>query len=160
MSETIILAMKKYILAAAICLGVAAPALAAGFVSLQNPDGLTPFSANVHASSGNVANAAATATLPAPGVGLTNYVTGIEVTAGGATAAGLVTGTITGLAGGVTESFTFGAPAGVALQAAPFSPQFESPLRAAQNTAVVLTLPALGSGNTNATVTIHGYVGP
>lgn len=110
----------------------------------------------LQASSGNVANAAAVATLSSA-TGKTAYISGYIVTAGGATAAALVTGTITGLLGG-TRSFTFAAPAGVALGATPLTVVFNPPLPAsAAATDIVVTLPALGSGNTNATVSAQGY---
>ena len=54
----------------------------------------------VAASSGDVANASAVATLAAPGAGLTNYVTGFTITFSGATAASVVLATLTGLLGG------------------------------------------------------------
>lgn len=110
----------------------------------------------LQASSGNVANASAAATLGAASSKLT-YITGFTVTAGGATAAALVNGTITGLIGG-TRTFTYGAPAGVAVLATPLTVNFNPPIPAnATNVAIVVTVPALGSGNTNAAVSAQGY---
>ncbi|RUV16965.1 MULTISPECIES: hypothetical protein [unclassified Mesorhizobium] len=110
----------------------------------------------VTASSGNVANGAAVATLPGV-VGQTTYITGFEITAGGATAAALVAATLSGIVGG-TATYIFAAPAGVAVGAAPLVVQFAQPIPAsAANTAIVLTLPALGAGNTNAAVVAHGF---
>lgn len=133
---------------------------ASAFVTLVGNAGspLVPAgAANVAASSGNVANAAATATLPAV-VGKTNYVTGFSITGGGATAAALVTATLTGVVGGPL-SYTFGAPAGPAVAALPLIVELETPIPgSAVNTAVSINLPALGTGNTNAAVSIHGYV--
>ncbi len=112
----------------------------------------------VVASSGNVANATAAASLPAV-AGKTNYVTGFEITGGGATVAALVTATLSGLVGGVTLSYVFGAPLGVAVPAAPLVVEFGQPIPAsAANTAITLSMPALGAGNTNAAVNINGYV--
>lgn len=133
---------------------------ASAFVTLVGSAGnpLVPSGAtNVAASSGNVANATATATLPAV-AGKTNYVTGFSITGGGATAALLVNATLTGVVGGPLN-YTFGAPVGVAVAALPLVVELETPLPAsAVNTAVSISLPALGAGNTNAAVNIHGYV--
>lgn len=108
------------------------------------------------ASSGNVANASAAATLAAA-AGETTYITGFEITASGATAAAVVTVTVTGTIGG-TLSYTFVAPAGATAQATPLVVEFPRPIPAsAANTAIVVTLPALGAGNTNATVVAHGF---
>jgi hypothetical protein len=109
----------------------------------------------VSASSGNVANASAVATLAAVAA-KTNYITGLTITAAGATAAGVVTATITGLLGG-TLSYTFAVPAGATLGATPLVLNFIPPHPAsAVNTAIVATLPALGAGNTNAVVNVRG----
>jgi hypothetical protein len=108
------------------------------------------------ASSGNQANAAATASL-AGAVGKSTWVTGFEITAGGATAASLVVATLTGVLGG-TQSYVFAVPAGATVGATPLVVEFNPPLpSSAANTAITLTLPALGAGNTNAIVNIHGY---
>jgi hypothetical protein len=110
----------------------------------------------VAASSGNVAAAAAVATLPAA-AGKTTYVAGLTITGGGATAASLVTAVLSGLLGG-SLSFTVAAPAGATLGVTPLSVEFNPPLPAsAANTAIVLTLPSLGAGNTNAAVSAWGY---
>lgn len=107
-------------------------------------------------SSGNVANASAVATLAAAPA-KTTYISGLTITGAGATAASVVTAALTGLLGG-TVSFTIAAPAGVAVGIAPLMVAFNPPLPAsAVNTAIVLTLPALGSGNTNAAVSAWGY---
>lgn len=109
-----------------------------------------------HAASGNVANAAAAASLAAV-PGRTAYVTGFEITAGGATAAALVEATLAGLRGG-TATYIFGAPAGATAIAQPLIVKFQMPLPAsAINTAITITLPALGAGNTKAAVAIHGF---
>lgn len=113
------------------------------------------------ASSGNVANAAAVATLPAipaaPPLGAGQWkVTGVEITAAGATGASVVTATVTGLLGG-TMSYTVAVPAGVTAAINPIAVPFNPPLDGIAGSAIVLTLPALGAGNTNAAVVIHGY---
>lgn len=110
----------------------------------------------INASSGNVAAAAAVATLPAV-AGKTTYVTGFEVTLAGATAASVVTVTVTGLAG-ASLAYTVAVPAGAALGGQPLVVSFPSPLPAsAPNTAIVVTCPSAGAGNTNATVNAHGF---
>lgn len=117
------------------------------------PAGATP----VNAASGNVAAAVAAATLPAV-AGKTNYVTGFEITAGGATAAALVAATLAGILGG-TATYIFAAPAGATVGAAPLIVTFRKPLPAsAVNTAITISLPSLGAGNTNASVNIHGFL--
>lgn len=106
-------------------------------------------------SSGNVANAIASATLAAA-ASKTTYIKGLTITPGGATVAGLVTATLVGL--GNTLSYTIGAPTGAGAAGAPFQVNFGDGLPAsAANTAIVLSLPALGAGNTNASVTVWGY---
>lgn len=116
------------------------------------PTGAVPVSGN----SGNVANGSAVATLPAA-PGKTTYLTDFEITAGGATLGLLVNPTVVGLLGG-TATYVFGAVAGVLAASTPLMMPFDTALPAsATNTAIVLTLPALGAGNTNASVTVHGY---
>lgn len=116
----------------------------------------------VNATSGNEGNTNAVATLPGA-TGVTTYLQKVWVTFTGATAAGVVTLAITGLSSGGTLDFTVPVPAGVAAAGTPVlldftTGQFANGIPAsAQNTAVVVTLPALGSGNTNATVSAIGY---
>lgn len=107
-------------------------------------------------SSGNVANASGVATLVAP-AGKTVYLTEFTVTGGGATAAGVVTITVTGLVGG-TQSYTYGAPAGAGASALPLYVDFATPVPATgPGVNVVVTVPAVGAGNTNTTVVATGY---
>lgn len=116
------------------------------------PPGATPITAD----SGSVAAATATATLAAT-QGVTTYITGFEITASGATAASVVTVTVTGVTG-QTLHYTFGAPAGVTTMCTPLSIQFPEPIPAsAQNQTIAVALPSLGAGNTNATVVAHGF---
>jgi len=110
----------------------------------------------VGATSGNVANASAAATLPAVS-GKTNFLTGFEITASGATAGLVVNATVTGLATG-TQNYAFTFPAGVAVAALPLIVIFDNPIPAsATNTAITVTLPASGAGGTNAAVNVHGF---
>lgn len=111
---------------------------------------------NITASSGNVANASAVATL-AGAAGKTTYITGFEITAGGATAGALVLATITGLING-TATYVYAVATGAATGSPPLIVEFSAPIPAsAVNTAIVVTLPALGAGNTNAAVVAHGF---
>jgi hypothetical protein len=106
--------------------------------------------------SGKVANAIATATLAAV-VGKTNYITGFEVWAGGATAGALVDVTISGLAGG-SRTYPYSVPAGATNAATPLLIVFPAPLPAsAANVAITVTLPALGVGNAAAQVNAYGF---
>lgn len=119
----------------------------------QYPSGATP----ITASSANVANASAVATLA--GVALkTTYICGFHITSGGSTAAALVTPTITGTITG-TMNFTYATVAGVTLSNQSLVSAIGTPCipASAVNTAIVVTLPALGAGNTNATVNAWGY---
>lgn len=107
-------------------------------------------------ASGNVANATATATVPAV-AGRTGYITGFEVTGAGATAASVVAFTITGLLGG-TSTWVIVVPAGATTSITPLTVSFPFPVPAsAANTAIVASLPALGAGNTNAAVVLRGF---
>jgi hypothetical protein len=119
-------------------------------------DGIPPGATQIQTSSGNVANAAAVATL-AGAASVTTYITGFEVTAAGATAGLPVIVTVAGISGG-TLSYIFVFPAGVLVGAVPLVVEFAAALPAsAANTAIVVTCPAGGAGNTHAAVTAHGY---
>src|SRR4051812_43674046 len=98
----------------------------------------------VSASSGNVAAATCTWTIAAHLVKL-NYLSGFIVTASGATAGLPVSVTVTGLVGG-TQTYTFTAPAGVLVGAAPLVVSLPVPLpTTAVNTAIVVSMPTLGA---------------
>ena len=120
--------------------------------------GTVPYNqAQTPAGAGLTGAAAAIAPALAAVAGKTNYVTGFEVTGGGATAASLVTATLTGLAAG-TFSYVIAVPAGATLGVAPLVVEFNPPLPAsAVNTAITLNLPSLGAGNTAASAVIHGF---
>lgn len=125
----------------------------AGSGTTGYPSGATP----VTASSGNVAAATATATLPAA-AGKTTYLTGFEFTGSGATAASVVTLTVTGTISGTTPTFIVSVPAGVTVGVTPLVVEFPSPIPgSAVNQAVAVTIPSLGAGNTNAAVVAHGF---
>lgn len=116
------------------------------------PRGATP----LIAGSGNVANASAAATLT-PTSTTTAYISGFEITGSGATAGLPVTVTVAGLLGG-TRSYTYTFAVGALVSNYPLTVEFSPPLPAsATNTAIVVTCPAGGAGNTNNTVVAHGF---
>jgi hypothetical protein len=109
----------------------------------------------VGASSGNVANASAVAAIAAV-ASKTNYLAGFEVTGAGATAAAVVNATVTGCLGG-TRTYPIAVPAGVTTGITPVIVNIVPPLPAtAANTAITLTVPAFGAGNTNVAANIRG----
>jgi hypothetical protein len=76
------------------------------------------------------------------------------MTFAGAIAGANFTATVAGTIGG-TMSYTVVAPTGAGT---PLIVEFNPPIPAsAVNTAIVVTLPALGAGNTHATCVAHGY---
>lgn len=120
--------------------------------STPYPSAATPLTA----ASGNVANAAAAATLAGTS-GKTTYITGFEITGSGATLGAAVTVTVTGTISG-TLSYTYAAIAGALLANTPLVVEFPVAIPAsATNTAIVVSCPALGGGNTNNTTVAHGY---
>lgn len=111
----------------------------------------------VQASSGNVAAATATATLPAGSPAQFTYITGFEFTYGGATAGSLVTCTVTNIKGG-TLSYTVAPPTGAAVGGPPLIVAYNPALpSSAVATSIVVSCPTLGAGNTNATMVAHGF---
>jgi hypothetical protein len=115
-----------------------------------------PMPRPVTATSGNVANAVATATIPAV-AGKTAYISGFTITGAGATAALIVNPTLTGVISG-TKTYVHGAVAGVAALNPVLDVQFCPPIPAsAVNTAIAVACPALGAGNTNNTVNAYGF---
>ena len=110
-------------------------------------------------SSADVANAAAVATLPAV-AGKTGYITGFEVWSGGATVGALVDVTISGLLGG-SITCPFAAPAVAVVGTPPLILDFPVAKPAsAVNTAISVTLPALGAGHAKGRTVIKGYYLP
>lgn len=109
----------------------------------------------IQASSGTVANTPASAQLGAV-AGRTTYLSGFEVTAGGATAGSVLDVTVTGP--GQTLHYAFTIPTGAAVPANPLIVEFSDPIpAAAPNTAITVACPAAGAGNTGQAVTAHGY---
>lgn len=119
--------------------------------SLANLDAI-----QVHSSSGNVAAASAVGTI-APAAGKLAFLSGFEITAGGSTVAAIVNATVAGVLGG-TQTHVFAAPLGATVGAAPLVVRYNPPIPAsAPGTSIVVTLPSLGAGNTNACVVAHGF---
>jgi len=109
----------------------------------------------ISASSGNVAAATATATLPAVANRVT-YICGFAATGGGATASAVVNLTITGPANG-TMTYTYGAVTGATTPNPPLVVNFTPCVSAsAPNTTIVVSMPTLGAGNTNAAIDAWG----
>jgi hypothetical protein len=107
------------------------------------------------ASSGNVAAGTATSTLPAA-QGRFTYLCGFSITSSGSTAALVVQPTVTGLNGG-TLTYTYASVAGATLANAPLVVTFPTCMpSSAPNTAIVVTVPSLGAGNTSTTVNAWG----
>lgn len=140
----------KSMLPAGVVNGTVQPGPQSG--SIDYPVGAVPTTA----SSGNTANAVATATLA--GVATkTTYITGFTVSGAGATAGLPVIVTVTGVIGG-TMSFIYVFEAGALVGNKPLVVSFETPVPAsAVNTAIAVSCPAGGAGNTNNAVVATGY---
>ncbi len=135
-------------------LGLVLALLSAGPAFAQAPLPLQGI--QITASSGNVAAAVATATLAAA-TGKVTYICGFMVTSAGSTAAAVVSGTITNVITG-TMTFTYTSVAGATLANQPLVVPFGTCIPAANpNTTIPVSLPSLGAGNTNATVSAWGY---
>jgi hypothetical protein len=126
---------------------------AQGVMGLSSyPAGAVP----ITASSGNVANATAAATLPGV-AGKTTYISGFHCDVGGATGAALAALTVTGLITG-TQTYTAGAVAGATLISPPVERVYNPPVPAsAMSTAIVVSMAALGTGNVRADCNAEGY---
>lgn len=84
------------------------------------------------------------------------YITGFFVDGLGATAASVITVTITGLTN--TLSFTFAVVLGAALQDTPLRVNFPRPIPAsADNTPIVVNVPSYGLGNTQGLAGAYGF---
>ena len=115
------------------------------------PTGATP----INNSSGNVANGIASISIPAA-PGKTSYITGFDFYSCGATAAAVVNVNVVGT--GATLSYPVGVVANPQQNNTPVSVRFSPPLPAnAVNTAITVSVAALGAGNTNAVVNIFGF---
>jgi hypothetical protein len=129
------------------------------FIPLTSPYPLSADGSDatpVTAGSGNVANAVAAATIPAV-AGKTAYIGGFDITGAGATAALIVNPTLAGIISG-TRTYVYGAVAGAALMNQTLSIRFHPAIPAsAVNTAITVSCPALGAGNTNNATHAYGY---
>ena len=109
------------------------------------------------ASTASGGNAVQTASIAAP-AGLFAFLTSLRIEGLGATAATVVTATLTGLQGG-TISYPVTVPAGATVAIAPVTDNFGT--RGAQSAAaggtISLSLPAFGAGNTLELASINGY---
>lgn len=92
----------------------------------------------------------------AAAAGKTTRLGGFAVTGLGATLGSSVLVTVTGLVTG-TQNFVFGYPTGVAVPAAPLILRFNPPIPASvPSQAVIVNVPALGSGSVAAAVSAWG----
>jgi len=108
------------------------------------------------AASGVVSAATATATL-ATGATVTTNITGFSITGGGATSGSLVTCTVAGVITG-TLSYVIAVPTGATLGIPVLARTFNPPIPAsAVNTAIVVSCPTFGSGNTAASINAEGF---
>jgi hypothetical protein len=100
------------------------------------------------------------ASLPAT-ANRTQYLEGFDITGGGATAASVIEVSVTGLAAG-TLKYELNILAGVTgpMNAqGGYSVRFPQPLPASGvNTAITVTVPSFGAGNTNAAVVCYGFM--
>jgi hypothetical protein len=111
---------------------------------------------SVSASSGTVAAATATATLPAT-PGRYTFICGFSITSAGSTGAAVVAPTVTSVVGG-TMTYTYTTVAGATLANAPLVVSFTPCVPAtAANTTIPVSVPSLGAGNTNTTVSAWGF---
>ena len=148
-------AFAVYVIGACLALIAEIGAITAVYAPAQAQN-VPGYIASITGSSGNVAAATATASLAAGG-GAMNYVCGFTITGGGATAASVISPTISGLNGG-TLTFSMGIVAGVTLnQPALIVTLLPCQPATALNTAITLSVPSFGAGNTNATANIFGY---
>ena len=112
-------------------------------------------SQKITGASANVAAASAIATL-AGAVGKTTYISHFRCEGGGATAAQISTITVSGIA--TSHIHQMGVVAGATAVNVPVDHVFDPPQPAtATNTAIVVTMVSLGTGNTNASCIAEGF---
>lgn len=117
--------------------------------------GIVPLGTSVVDSHTGAATAT-TCTLPAVASKM-NYLSGLAITGLGATAAGSIQVTTTGLAANLT--FTIPIPVGATIGITPLIVNFPTPLPAsAVNTAITVVVPSFGSGNTVASASAWGIL--
>ena len=116
------------------------------------PSGATPVAASSYASGTTLTCSFLSVS------GLTNYITGFALTGTGATSATAVLVTISGTV--VSLYFTYCVVAGVTTQNTPLIVNFPTPVPAsAPGSAISITVPSAGAGNTYTAVTIYGFTG-
>jgi hypothetical protein len=122
------------------------------------PPSATSVSAEVDIDVSAFSGAAGATTVTLLGAaGATTFITGFEVTGTGATAAQVTIVTISGILGG-SKQYALVIPAGITLLVNPLIVEFSRPIPAsAVNTAIVVTVPSFGAGNTTAATTAHGF---
>lgn len=104
--------------------------------------------------SGVVAAGASNASYTPP-AGMRAFVTGFEITGGGATTGSTITVTLTGLVGG-TISYAFQVPTGAAVPVS-LVVEFSQPIPAASlGGTVALNVPSFGAGSTGQSAVLHG----
>jgi hypothetical protein len=87
----------------------------------------------------------------------TTHISGFIVTGAGATAASVITVTLSNVVGG-PYTFRIAIPAGATVGITPLSVNFNPPLQAvAANTAIVVSVPSFGVGNTDAALMAWGF---
>jgi len=149
--------MKRSILALllglALCAPVASQQVTNGSVTVNPyPQNAIPITGN----SGNVANSLAFASIPAV-AGKTSYICGFHFSSSGSTAAAIVLGGIGNIVGG-GGTFVVTSVAGATLKNPDTIVTYTPCIPAnAPNTAVTASVPALGAGNTNASIYCWGY---
>ena len=128
-------------------------------VSIVGNGGLTalPAGAVEVENAGTGANAQITVNLTGV-AGKTTYMTGLQITATGATAAGAVTATVFLAGSAITLNFVIAVPAGASVGVTPLIVTFPNAISAGgQNQVIQTILPALGAGNLLAAVNVTGY---
>ena len=121
------------------------------------PPRFTPRSlvAEIVTSGATAAAGSMTATMAAA-PGLRNRICGFIVTGGGATSASIIDVVVTGLPTSLT--FKLVIPAGATVSINPLVIPFGDGIPAsADNTAITVTVPSFGAGNTHAAVAAGGY---
>jgi hypothetical protein len=89
--------------------------------------------------------------------GKTTYITGFQVTGGGATVGSIITVTVTNVVSG-PMSYKLAIPTGATIGVTPLIITFPQPLQATTtNTAIAVSVPSFGAGNTDAAVAAQGF---
>jgi hypothetical protein len=89
--------------------------------------------------------------------GKTIYITGFEISGDGATGQSVIAVTL-GFGGTTVANYSFNVVAGATSVNPPLAVEYTFPLVAPTvGTSCVLTVPSFGTGNTSASVTLHGF---